>query len=97
MICFNYVSGNLEIDIIAKSGCKFYGRYKKYLTGTNVTYKYPTPFFTFYDTSYCGIYAGGTTYLEYASHVSSVARDIFGYYSNSSRSGYIIVQGYITI
>lgn len=97
MSCTNYVSGNLEIDIIAKSGFKFFGRYKNYLAGSNTTYKHPTLFFAFYDTSYSGIYAGGTTDLDYASYVSSVTREIFGYYSYNSNSGYVSVQGYITI
>ena len=96
MSCFNYVSGNLEIDIIAKSGFKFFGRYKNYLLGGSSTYKYPTLFFAFYDTSYCGIYAGGTTNLEYQCYVLSITRDIFGYYSGGNKSGYVSVQGYLT-
>lgn len=91
MNCFSYVSGVVEYDLTAKTGFKFYGRYKDNL----IPGAHPVKFSKFYDTNYSGILAGGITEADSAGYILATSTDIFKF-QEGARSNNIILQGYLT-
>lgn len=96
--CLNYVNGDVEFDIIARAGFKFYGRYKNYLESVygSPTY-YPTLFFAFYDNSYSGFFGGSKTVDTYdETGTYNISKDRFAFLGAASKKSVISLSGYLT-